>query len=228
MMKKFTFLLVFLFLSIFSFGQNFNYYLDSDTIKYNTTTGEHVDFKGHVINLTGSAADSRWEILNLSFPDNSWEFYVCDDNACYNPGVSSRIQNIGASDTALVKVTIIAGTNGVGSLTARVSEVANPNAVQEYNLMLDATTATHELASVVTFSQNAPNPFQSFTIVKYDLRGNQGTIIVTDAAGRQVSEYALNTSEGQVQIGDDLSSGLYFYSLMVDGRVVTTKRLQKM
>lgn len=227
MMKKFTFLLVFLFLGTLGYSQTFNFYFDSDTIQNNTTVGQHIDFKGNVINLTGSPEQSRWDISNTTFPDASWQFYVCDDNACYNTGVASRVQTVPANDTSLVKVTIIAGTSGVGSLLTTVTEVGS-GLSQSYILTLDATTSTHDLASVVTFSQNAPNPFQNYTIVKYDLKGNEGRIVVTDVAGRQVSEYALNAPEGQVQIGDDLDSGLYFYSLMVDGRVVTTKRLQKL
>ncbi len=228
MMKKITFLLVFLLLGTFTYAQNFTFFFDSDTIQQNTSIGTHIDFKGHVVNNTTANSDSKWEILNVNFPASSWQFYVCDDNLCYAPMVASKVQNVRAGDTSLVKVTMIAGTSGIGTLTARVSEVANPNVTQEYTLMLDATVATHELASVVVFSQNAPNPFNDFTIVKYDLKGNDGRILVTDAAGRQVNEYLLNASQGEVEIGSNLQSGLYFYSLMVDGRVVTTKRLQKM
>lgn len=227
-MKKFTLLFALLITSQFVFSQNFNFYFDTDTTLQNTNIGQLVDFKGHVINYTNATMTSHWDISETNFPHQSWTAFVCDDNSCFAATITDRKQNIQAGDTALVKVTITAGTNGVGSVIAKVYDDADSMVVQQYTLTLDATTSTHTLASVVVFSQNAPNPFYDYTLVKYDLKGNRGQIILTDISGRQIRNYDLNASEGQIAIGQELNSGLYFYSLVVDGRVVTTKRLQKL
>lgn len=227
-MKKFTFLFALLMTSQFVFAQNFTFYFDTDTTLQNNSIGQLVDFKGHVINHTNATMVSHWDISETNFPHSSWIAFVCDDNQCYSEFVADRTQDLAAGDTGLVKVTITAGTNGVGSLVAKVYDNADTSVVQQYTLTLDATTSTHTLASVVVFSQNAPNPFYDYTLVKYDLKGNNGQIILTDISGRQIRNYDLNASAGEVVIGQELSSGLYFYSLVVDGRIVTTKRLQKL
>ena len=60
------------------------------------------------------------------------------------------------------------------------------------------------------------------------MKGNDGQIVITDIAGRQVNVYNLNDNAGQIEIGQELEKGIYFYTLTVDGQPVTTKRLQKM
>jgi hypothetical protein len=226
-MKKFTFVLALTFISTLTFAQTLNFYQDGDTIKQNTTIGDQVDFKGHVINLTSSDITSTWSVTNVNFPNQTWQFYVCDNNLCYGTGVASKTQTIVANDTALLKTTIISGNSGVGSLTIKTRNDATGES-HEFRLTLDATTSTHHLANVVVFSQNAPNPFDSYTRVNYDLKGNSGQIVVTDVAGRQLSVYNLNDNAGQIEIGQELGRGIYFYTLTVDGTPVMTKRLQKL
>lgn len=226
-MRNYTLLFICLAFSTLSMAQSFNYYYQ-DTVLNNTAVGDHIDFEGYAVNLTANQLDTRWDILNVNFPGQGWEFYVCDNNNCYASGIATRNQTIDAQDSGMVKVTLIAGNTGVGSVTARVTDNNNTSDFVEYNLTLDATTSTHRLASVVVFSQNAPNPFNDYTIVKYDLKGNEGEIIVFNIIGQPVANHQLRATSGQVEIGADLESGVYFYSLFVDGQVIATKRLQKL
>lgn len=234
MKMKFTFVLFFAMVSSFTFAQTINFYQQTDTIQMADTigTGIEYDFTGKVDNLTGSDISSTWAVVNKNFPNSNWYIYVCDDNLCYTPAIASRTQTIPANGTSLVKATIWPNSQEIGTATIRVANDGTGE-TREFLLTVDATsgnflTSAHALASVVTFSQNAPNPFDSYTVVRYDLKGNQGRLVVTDIAGRQVNEYNLNADSGEIEIGQDLQSGVYFYSLMVDGRVVTTKRLQKL
>ncbi len=235
MKMKYTFALLFTMISSFIFAQStINFYQDADTVQMADTIGlgYEYDFKGHVDNLTANPIQSTWSVVNRNFPNQNWTIYVCDDNLCYTPQISSRTQTIPANGTSLVKATIWPNSQEVGSATIRVADDATGE-TQEFMLTVDATNggfiaSAHSLANVVTFTQNAPNPFDNYTVVKYDLKGNEGRLIVTDIAGRQVNEYNLNADAGQIEIGQDLEVGVYFYSLLVDGRVVTTKRLQKL
>ncbi|GAB5538826.1 MAG: hypothetical protein Salg2KO_09290 [Salibacteraceae bacterium] len=74
--------------------------------------------------------------------------------------------------------------------------------------------------------QNSPNPFSGFTLVEYAIDGNQATLQIRDLTGKLVRQEVLTTTQGRVEIGADLESGLYFYSLLSDGQVVDTKRMQ--
>lgn len=228
-MKKFTFTLILALISTFTFAQTFNFYQEGDTTKQDTVYSS-VDFKGQIANLTSTKLNSTWLVTNVNFPNQQWSFIVCDGNLCYNPGDASKTQAVLANDTSLLKVTINSGGVGTGSLTIRAADDATGE-TQEYLLTLETLffSSSHSLVEVVVFSQNAPNPFNSFTRVKYDLKGNKnGQIVVTDVTGRQVSVYNLNDNVGQIEIGQELERGLYFYTLTVDGQAVVTKRLQKL
>jgi len=98
----------------------------------------------------------------------------------------------------------------------------------------------------VVLNQNSPNPFAHETTITYDLPVNvkeaqllfddmQGELIktvdITSRSGRSdgaADEDAECAGKGQVNVfADDLSDGLYTYALVVDGRVVDSKRMAK-
>jgi hypothetical protein len=83
----------------------------------------------------------------------------------------------------------------------------------------------------IVLNQNVPNPFAESTTITYNIPSdfnkaqlifstNEGTIIkVVDI--RQKGEGTLNV------FANDLSSGLYSYSLVVDGKTIDTKKMVK-
>lgn len=77
--------------------------------------------------------------------------------------------------------------------------------------------------------QNSPNPFDAETRISYQLEGQytNAEIIVFDMNGRQMRVFnQLERGESSVTLqGNDLEAGMYFYSLIVDGQEVATKRM---
>ena len=77
--------------------------------------------------------------------------------------------------------------------------------------------------------QNAPNPFSEFTNIDYFIPENttQASITVTDAAGKLVYSYTINsTGMGRVILKDQsIAQGNYYYSLYANGRLIDTKQL---
>jgi hypothetical protein len=83
----------------------------------------------------------------------------------------------------------------------------------------------------VVLNQNVPNPFAEQTLITFS--------IPEEAYGVQIRFYNSNSQmiktveietrgAGQLRVyGDDLSSGIYSYSLVIDGRVVDTKKMVK-
>ncbi len=100
------------------------------------------------------------------------------------------------------------------------SAAATANAVQQNNITF---------TDAATLGQNAPNPFNSSTIIKYYLpsQANNAELIITDANGNTLKSFALsNKGAGQINISaGTLSSGSYFYSLLVDGKKIDTKQM---
>lgn len=85
-------------------------------------------------------------------------------------------------------------------------------------------------ASSVLLYQNNPNPFDSKTEIKYYLPSavSSVVIIVSNLTGAQVTSYKnLATINGNHSItidGGMLSAGSYYYTLLVNGKEISTKK----
>jgi hypothetical protein len=80
-----------------------------------------------------------------------------------------------------------------------------------------------------SLEQNSPNPAKSATSIGYSIPTNNGSaqLQIIDNLGRTVKSIQL-TSSGRINLDlSSLSSGTYTYSLVVDGKVVETKKLVK-
>ena len=92
---------------------------------------------------------------------------------------------------------------------------------------------TNTIASVIQgyeLNQNVPNPFNPSTIISYSLKANSNVSIkIYNILGREVSTLVNERQNaGSYSIsfnGSNLSSGVYFYSLIADGNFVGTKRM---
>ena len=78
--------------------------------------------------------------------------------------------------------------------------------------------------------QNYPNPFNNSTIINYQLTNtNHVKIRIFNINGREVSVLVNDKKNaGYYSVtfnGNNLSSGIYFYSMTIDGKVLGTKRM---
>jgi len=77
--------------------------------------------------------------------------------------------------------------------------------------------------------QNRPNPYSKGTVIGYTLQPEvqNAVIMVFDMQGRSVTQITLkNRGKGEVELGQGLlTPGLYYYSLVADGREVATRRM---
>lgn len=78
--------------------------------------------------------------------------------------------------------------------------------------------------------QNAPNPVNNTTVIKYrlPLSVKQAQMLITDVRGAVLKSFTLNgKGSGQVTLtAGALSAGTYYYTLMVDGKKADTKEMQ--
>jgi hypothetical protein len=81
----------------------------------------------------------------------------------------------------------------------------------------------------VKLEQNAPNPFTNTTIIKYAIPVSavSSSIVINDSKGNLIKAIPLTAKgTGQVVVSaDSFSSGIYFYSLMIDGIKVASKQM---
>jgi hypothetical protein len=90
-----------------------------------------------------------------------------------------------------------------------------------------------ELSSknIIVLDQNVPNPFAEQTTINYYLPDNivRAQIVFLDQSGKLIKVVDL-TEKGQGQLNvfaNDLTNGIYTYSLIVDGQTVETKKMVK-
>ncbi|MDR1973423.1 MAG: tail fiber domain-containing protein [Bacteroidales bacterium] len=78
--------------------------------------------------------------------------------------------------------------------------------------------------------QNVPNPFNQSTKIEYVLSDNVNSakICIYNLNGNQLRCFVLNTVRGTSSIeinASDLHAGIYLYSLIVDNKLIATKRM---
>jgi len=87
-----------------------------------------------------------------------------------------------------------------------------------------------EIPATFGLSQNYPNPFNPSTQIKYDIaKASYVAIKVFDVLGNEVATvFNGNLTAGKYSAdfnASDLSTGIYFYSLSVDGQKIDTKKM---
>lgn len=83
---------------------------------------------------------------------------------------------------------------------------------------------------VIVLEQNVPNPFAEQTSISYFIPEDikQAQIIFSDMLGRTIKTADVQTGYGVITVfASSLSTGQYSYSLLVDGKVVETRKMNK-
>lgn len=83
----------------------------------------------------------------------------------------------------------------------------------------------------IVLDQNIPNPFAEHTVIGYFLPEDvqSAEIIFHNAEGKKINNVAITErGKGELSVyADDLSNGIYTYTLITDGKVADTKRMVK-
>lgn len=88
---------------------------------------------------------------------------------------------------------------------------------------------TIDASDVQFIGQNAPNPFNGQTTIEYSIpkKSKNSLIVIFDVSGKEIKSFAPgHTGNGSLTIkANDLPAGQYSYSLIVDGKLVDTKKM---
>jgi hypothetical protein len=83
--------------------------------------------------------------------------------------------------------------------------------------------------SSISLEQNTPNPFNGNTIIQYNIpvKFSSAKIMITDYTGKPLKELNISTAgKGSLQVNaSTLVPGSYTYSLIVDGKLVDSKKM---
>jgi len=95
------------------------------------------------------------------------------------------------------------------------------------------TSSSMELSdkNAANLNQNAPNPFTTQTVIGFSIPQNAGSaqMLFYDVSGRLISSHNISDrGRGLLTVAaGDLSSGIYSYTLVIDGKIADTKKLIK-
>ena len=100
----------------------------------------------------------------------------------------------------------------------------------KYSQLIGIIQSSSEIPNNYTLFQNYPNPFNPLTRIGFNLSKQcYASLKVYDVLGNEIKTLVNDYKPaGVYQVdfdGDNLSSGLYFYCLRVDGKVIDTKRM---
>lgn len=85
-----------------------------------------------------------------------------------------------------------------------------------------------DIANGVELGQNRPNPSNGTTVIEYTLPKDMtnASLVVFDLNGREMSSQRINDQNGTVELNTrNWSSGVYLYTVVVDGRTVARKKM---
>jgi hypothetical protein len=123
----------------------------------------------------------------------------------------------------------------ISELTAMVQECCGFDAAARSASETDSETMESDVTlsdeGNIILNQNVPNPFAERTTIDYEINQSfeKAQILFHDQHGKliQVSEIT-QTGKGRLNVfADDLSSGTYTYSIVVDGKIISSKKMVK-
>ncbi|HXB40830.1 MAG TPA: tail fiber domain-containing protein [Bacteroidia bacterium] len=83
---------------------------------------------------------------------------------------------------------------------------------------------------IVVLNQNNPNPYAEQTTITYNVptKYSSAQILFYDNNGRLIKSVDVTKGKGQLNVyANDLTNGVYSYTLIVDGKIMDTKKMVK-
>ncbi len=190
----------------------------------------------YVKNIGSKTIDVLCKKSQLSMLDST-EITMCWAGGCYPPfvNISPNAQTITAGQTI---------TDFVGHYTQSAFQHFKPGESVVRWVFYDMSNVNDSVSVTIKYTtyplgvddakvklgvlSNAyPNPSAVHASFSYSIpSGVTGAIIIRNLLGSTVYSEQLQSSAGKVSINtENLSDGIYFYSLVIDGRVSQTKKL---
>ena len=241
-MKKIATTLCLISLVIFGYSQNIVLMDDDHNVISNTTVDISVDsstntVKEILVKNSGSIADTIKVVRTIYSVDSLDQTQFCWGGLCYLPAtsVSNLTTVIAPGDTIDFledgfHAIFNSGTSCVTrSIHYKFYNVNNFSDSTGITLRYLCSTGVNDLMKVGgNISCGYPNPANSVVSFKYDLKefSEIGEIKFYNMLGKSVKEVILTDKQGITKINVlDMDAGIYFYSFIVDDKIISTKKM---
>jgi len=160
--------------------------------------------------------------------------YFCIDNNCLDSKLDEYLLKVEPGQTVTNFFVALEGGLNDNESTIRyfVFNRSNPNQSLDIDLNF-AIEDKRDMATIynsrhITLYDIFPNPASDAANLAYKLTSDQvnAKVLLHNILGNIIGEYPLSTMETQIRIRtEDLSPGIYFYTLYVDNEGVLTRKL---
>lgn len=133
-----------------------------------------------------------------------------------------------------MKSSNIVDENGASRLAQpvyAVSTTADGGTSTFINFVKESSSPSLESKKTLRKEQNAvvsvfPNPSNGQVTIKYFIpQNNKAEFIISDLSGRRLNSYFLLGENNQINIQEDLNSGIYLYYVVSNGRIVKQDKI---
>ena len=165
---------------------------------------------------------------------NTQKNFLCLDANCLDQREEDHIIKIEAGQTlSSFQVALEAGlVAGLSSVKYIAYNKSNPTQLIEFevNFTVEERSEKQSIytSKYITLKDVYPNPVSDHALVDYKILNDQikAKIIIHNILGNNHGEYELSSSENLLRIPtDDLSAGIYFYTLYINNEGVLTRKL---
>lgn len=204
-----------------------------DIYMHDANTGWCTSTSGRVRKTTNGG--TTWDTVDVPFSTTCYSVQFYDDMTGYVTGTVGHIFRTTDGGTTWLSENTSASTvyQSYSSASNRTYVCGTDANIWQYFEIISGTgiTFTNNIPERHYLEQNYPNPFNPSTTIKFGLpiAGNV-SLKIYDMSGREVANLINNErmNAGIVSYnfnGSSLSSGVYFYSLVVDNNLISTKKM---
>jgi hypothetical protein len=152
---------------------------------------------------------------------------IIDSMSTVNDSLQSQISDLNNRLTQLENC-----LSGILPFLCQMSNSAiQPTQEEVQNQLRTAINVNLSDRNAIVLNQNVPNPFAESTVITYSIPASvqKAQIHFYDGQGKLINSVdVVERGNGQLNVfANDLSTGVYTYSLVADGQVVATKRMMK-
>lgn len=117
----------------------------------------------------------------------------------------------------------------IKELNAKIDELQGNDVKKVTSRSAAVTSIEDSEVDLFSVSQNEPNPFTESTTIKLSIpkKTQAAALIIYDMSGKQIKQVNIN-ERGKTSVNitsEGLAAGMYLYSLIADGKVISTKRM---
>lgn len=216
---------------ISGFAQSLEIVLADSVVGINSTSGLQFEGKVKVKNISNSAKDVRVEKIIYNATACAFDSsYFCWD-LCYDANATSSFGSVlipvGVTNSAFSAYAYAKsdGSSCTDSIGYKFYVDGSPNDYVMINIIFESSATFSVKEIKVTQSKVYPNPANTFFYFELQDMPKSGTRLdMFNLVGSKVQSVPLQGLRTEIPVSH-LPSGMYLYSIMVDGKAVDTRKI---